>query len=250
MIKKILLIVIALVVVGTIGLYVLVQDELAVTESSLINNSWGISSSGDGGVLYERMFSFKKKGVVVIEIPVYEDNSVTSNGKYYIKNGDLHMKSFKPFSRNIAKKPADMVCKMKNADNSFLYSEKLICSPGKIIIYNFSKNSANGDLKKFGKYDAVVERKNRIAVWRLRIRSGPGSTYKALPRNALNNGVMKVTYTFKVGDKIKTVGRTVKKFKVGKFENYWYYIEYTHWVEGPGGGGTTRYGWVFGEGLK
>lgn len=51
------------------------------------------------------------------------------------------------------------------------------------------------------------------------------------------------------GEKIKVLARTQKKMKVGKFNNYWYYVE-TDGISEFGGVSLGIRGWAYGEFLK
>jgi len=225
-----------------------------LNEKTLIDNNWKIIINP----FTEWEVKFSKNKKVNFKFSTYEDQGIF-NGKYHInKEKVLQISTIKGHgSATYINLPKELKCKLIPMKNSLFYLEKLFCN-NKLEIININKKVQDGMTRTFKNTKVVIKNTQMKATSNLKLRDMPNLKSKQITYiyGTKNDPVLLTKFLkrsyIKKDLTVKVIAKTVSKFKVKKWNNYWYYISIDSLTQtGPYHSAYSKtYGWVFGEFLK
>jgi len=178
------------------------------------------------------------------------------SGSYTIEKNALRLSGVKEASVGGSwPVPTEILCFLVPATDALEFEEKLACvnAGGGDFSVNFTNTKVKtkpgaervvSDMPVI--YAPGVKRPTATVV----LRSMPDTSADSVTWFMLGkSGAPEARKNLLKGEKIKVLARTQKKMKVGKFNNYWYYVE-TDGVSEFGGVPLSIRGWAYGQFLK
>lgn len=194
-------------------------------------------------------FSFESNGNLTAH-HTGETISLIGKGKYKIEGDEVILNIEKEENQSIDKGSfkKNLKCKLINQKDDLQYEYKLSCN-NKTDYYSRALMSFDRVKKYLGKYDVLsLEIKKGKTIDNANFRTEPSEKGKLISctfTKEENGNPIPAVKTFIPKDRdINIIAKTKDKFKVQKWENYWYYISVP--VSGYIGEQCSK-GWVYGE---
>lgn len=197
------------------------SDEL---KDVLINGRWfndefDFIFDADGNVKSHYTF-FNKKGILLGKVKIKDSShfsiTVTTAGKeynsYFVKDGTAEFTYV-----NDSSDPKSSRYILNSDGKLKLWNEKFIPAAGSSLFIDPNKTPC-----------VALGNKLSTTIDNVRIRKGPGTEfdYMTYYYKEPQSGSIKSYGSILSGVDIRVLARTTEKFKVNKWNNYWYYIEY------------------------
>ncbi len=188
----------------------------------------------------------------------------SSNGTYYLKNKMIYLnekhKKSKKSHETIYANWKNVTCKIKPVPESLFYFEQLVCrgkENGEKLHVSFWNRNVLAHAKKEITIDGIKSITISPSIYKVidavKIRSKPSVKSKVLSYSELkgkNSTELKTYKYIPKGKEIVVLAKTRKKYKIGKWSNYWYYITKFKWFSPDRGFPSPIFkkkAWVYGE---
>jgi len=227
---------------------VFILSAAGLKKSKLLNIQWVNNPGG-----YENYtIEFKTNGRADYSYRGYEAGSQYLY-QYIVVGNKVILTKPKHIKMDILEPPKRIECSLVQDTTSLHIMEKLVCNGKKLIFNNTTKKVPSGTPREVEGTSVIVWNKKMTTTWNLIIRTKPSiKSKKKFYHIAKNNDqTLVLQKSLPKGKKVYALARTISKMKVGKWNNYWYYISYENAEMGRHGAeAKAENGWVFGEFLK
>jgi hypothetical protein len=216
------------------------EDKPVLTPDYLASNTWDQFNESCVAIKFTKSGQFDMTYVCDNHCEEYKQGS----GSYKIK-GDTVTLTFEKFPQCTTFSEGETLQgKLKNED-SFGY--RWYISFDSVRVYNHNTIIKAGDVVNLYGVDAVsMGSVSGHTTAALKIRKAPGAKEEEITWDGSCDSDNETYKSIKKDTELTIYARTKNKDKVGKLENYWYYVKF--YKEGYCGGSVE--GWVFGEFVK
>lgn len=257
----------SLLILLTLALPLFSEEKPTLSKEWLTKNDWGREFWQPFGAID---FIFREDGSFEIWFGSTSREQIFIGGKWHIKDDRLHLlrdsegegalTGRESFILSSEKKEfPPLVYRLVRAKFSFKYAyilevveEGMTNDSDLKQIWLKTVPAPIGEERKIkGKETVVLKPREAKATHNLRARSGPGTNFPYYSYGDF--GDLEGEDVIPAGSSVTVLGRTTKKAKVGKWNNYWYYVEYNRFERFiKGSKNSTSYGgqWVYGEFLS
>lgn len=260
---------ISLIILVTLTLPIFSTEQPTLSKEWLTQNDWGREYWTPFGATD---FVFREDGSFEIWFGSTSREQIFVGGNWNIKGDRLHLlrdsegegalSGREGFILSSEKKEfPPLIYRLVRAKSSFKYAyileiveEGMTNDSDLMRIWLKTVPAPVGEKRKVnGKETVVLKPRGAKATHNLRARSGPGTNFPYY--TYADFGSLESDNAIPAGSEVTVLGRTTKKEKVGKWNNYWYYVEYERFeryikksdtFSSPGEGGQ----WVYGEFLS
>jgi len=220
-------------------------DKSILSPEFLASGKWSIYGGFEGGDPCSGMAEFTKDGRFTMKKNCnYEVIDIT--GTYKINGNKLNYTVEKSPDGTLFKKGEKGEATLSDKDS---YDYRWYLDDKKTgKIFNHNTKIKDGETVTYGSIEAVsIDKKNGIVTTALKVRESPDASAKEIKFGEANGSEWIELKSLKQGTDLIIYARTKEKVKVGKLNNYWYYVGFsTNGFEGS----EDYKGWVFGEFVK
>lgn len=213
-----------------------------LTPEYLVSNTWGQFNESCVAIKFTKDGRFD----MTYECENHCESIKQGSGSYKIK-GDTITLTFEKLPQCTDFNKGEVLHGKLSDLNSLQYRWYLSFDERGITVYNYSTEIKTGDAVTIQGVEAVsMGSASGHTTSVLKIRTAPGAKEKEITWEGSCDSDTEVYKSIKKDTGLVIFARTKNKDKVGKMENYWYYVRFDK--EGYCGGSVE--GWVFGEFVK